>query len=104
MKTLNNRAKKLCKQGKLLYTVHAFPDKRMKGWVTLLKPTCKPYWSRWSDTSGAWFFKALTRSSIDGEEYETSYSLSDMGILPNNYNAHRTFTTRKAAQRYLDSI
>ncbi|MNP41982.1 hypothetical protein D3C76_1357150 [compost metagenome] len=34
------------------------------------------------------------------DAYQRPFSLKDAGILPNRYNFHNTFTSRKAAERY----
>lgn len=34
--------------------------------------------------------------------YISNMSLQDCGIIPNNYNQHRTFTSKKKAKKYLE--
>jgi len=96
METLNKRAKKLCKHGRQLYKVYAFPESN-NGHIWTMVVTGKPYL-----LDGNWFCDVI--NTHDSFEYMDTISLSDANIIPNDYNNHRTFTKLKNAKKYLECI
>ena len=99
---LSKRAKEYCKQGKVLFLVHAYPESK-KGFVTVIKPTGKPRYQKWAVSSGgAWFCDYV--QEVDGFKYQTSFSLEDCNLIPNNYNSHEIFDSEPAANKYLQTV
>ena len=80
------------RQGKTLYRVQF-------GKIEKVQVTCRPYTSRF----GGQFFKVLVPSCVrPGELVETEASLKDWNIIPNYYNAHMVFTSRRRAEKYAE--
>lgn len=99
---LSKRAKKYCRQGKVLFYVHAFPESK-KGGITVVKPAGKPRYKKWAVSSGgAWFCD--TKKEVDGFKYSSSFSLQDCNLIPNSYNSHQIFDSEKAANKYLETV
>lgn len=86
-------------QGRVLFNVHAFPGRDNPGYITELHIKRKPY----NHPSIQSPF-SVAEHRYPGGSYTTSFSLSDAGIVQNRYNFHRTFTKRKAAEKYLAYI
>ncbi len=85
------------RQGQTVYTVHAV------GKVSFLQKhiiTGKPY------IQDGWFkgidYKRFTFEPEFLRGYHNSHvSLEDMNVIPNSYNEHRLFTSRRKAESYL---
>lgn len=89
------------RQGVTLFYVHAFPHKGIKSFIDTILPTDRP---KMNDTG--LFGECLQFYKDDSSEgsYKRPWSLRDAGIVPNGYNFHKTFTSRKAARRYADRM
>ena len=86
------------RQGRVLFVVRGFPYREnVEPSIEVIYPTQVPRMSRYC--SGSLFGKQFTIAD-DGSERHSEVSLQDRGILPNTYNFHKTFTKRKAAERY----
>lgn len=95
MEHLTKRARKLCKQGKVLYKVYAFPEK-YHAFIVTIEPLTKPYLTRLRE----WFIDCKVTYEGEIESYVTRNSLKDMNLIPNSYNDHRTFSKLKHAEKY----
>lgn len=87
-------------QGRVLFKVSAFPGDSNPGYIDELHIKSKPRLSKYLRNS--LFAEAETVYS-DWSHVDT-FSLTDAGIIKNGYNFHRTFTKRKAAEKYLAYI
>ena len=87
------------RQGVTLYYVHAFPHKEISGYITKMVVTERP------KRNEIGLFSVAKFQCADGSDsYSCPWSLRDAGIIPNKANFHKTFTSRKAAQRYLNRM
>lgn len=84
------------RQGVTLYYVHAFPHKEISGHITQIFVTERPY----HNGTGI-FSSGMFKCHDSTETYICPFSLRDAGIIPNKSNFHKTFTSRKSAERYL---
>ena len=82
------------RQGVTLYLVHAFPQKGFPSYIEAMFVTKRP------SMESVGLFSECKMFLDDGESYQRPFSLRDAGIIPNRYNFHNTFTSRKAAERY----
>ena len=79
------------KKGVVVYSVFGLDRRSFIYKYTL---TRKP---RLNKRMGCWFVCAR----IGDGEYVSDFSLSDAGIIKNNYNSHKSFIKKENAEKYL---
>lgn len=92
------------RQGKTFYYVSAFPlEGRTYGHAEVepVRVACRAYKHK---NLGLWFDQIVFSTFYKSKPYRTKNSLRDAGVVPNHYNMHRMFRTRKQAQRYADRM
>lgn len=90
MKKINARN---IKQGRTMYLVHALAEHSL---LTQVYLGGRPVAGYYSDSLFAYGVEWNGRRS-----YKTEFSLTDMNIIPNGYNHHRAFYSKKRAKAYL---
>lgn len=90
------------RQGVTLYHVKAFPHKGTPSYINTVIVTKRPI----RRMSGALFGEVLEYfdDELGTGSYSRMFSLRDVGIIPNRYNFHSTFTSLKAAKRYAERM
>jgi hypothetical protein len=76
-------------QGKTIYWVHS-----LQGSSFIKKMMIVQLKDEW--------LKVRSYNRFADQMMENTHSIKDMGIIPNHYNQHKTFTTLKAATHYLN--
>jgi hypothetical protein len=81
------------RQGKTFYRVYAFPE-RNNAFIESGVFSSPPFIEKYTNSE---FVYIGTRDLI-------KKSLMDMGVMPNDYNFHKTFKTLNSAKRYMDRM
>lgn len=84
------------RQGRTLIFVHALGS---ASYLETVFVTGKPFVLK---LTGSICIPVKRISVIDGTTYDSVYSALDMNIIPNKYNNHRAFFSRKKALNYLE--
>lgn len=95
-----NKRAKLCdlREGRTVYMVHAFPHKnRQSSWLATYRLLGRVH-------GGTRFVPYTEFRFYKDERLQYDFSALDANVIPNHYNFHRLFTTKNAAQRYLDRM
>ncbi len=102
---LSKRIRNMLKQGKTVYYVYAFPEQQI-AFIETSVIMGAPYWVEWDLVNGgAWFVPChFYPDCLNGEFWSDTFSLQDGNIIPNDYNHHKVFTSRRKAQSYVKSI
>lgn len=101
----NNRVKYAdIKAGMTVYKVYAFPHRGASAWVEVYRVTGRPGPSIVGKSKKHHFVPYYDFNSLDGRRVERTFSVNDANVIPNHYNFHRLFHTRKAAERYAQRI
>lgn len=101
----NNRVKyKDIKAGMTVYKVYAFPHRGASAWVEVYHVTGRPGPIIVGKMKKHHFVPYYDFNSITGCRVERTFSVNDTNVIPNHYNFHRLFHTRKAAERYAQRI
>lgn len=91
------------KQGKTFFHAHAFPHKNdnMQSYVEPVYITGRPF-----ETSVCWFApnSKYGTAFVKSDSFLRGFSLRDAGVIPNEYNFHRLFRTKKEAERYVERM
>jgi len=91
-----NRIKNL-RQGQTVYTVSALGKQSFLQKIVIMdKPFLKSSW--YCGITCKVFFDPIY---LNNNFYTTESSLQDMNVIPNTYNDHRLFTSRRKAESYL---
>lgn len=88
------------KAGVTIYKAYAFPHQASDGFIEVKHVTGRPFMNKRVGSEFAPYSSFL----MNGNVYRDTFSLHDAGILPNTYNFHKSFLSRKAAERYLRRI
>lgn len=92
------------KQGKTFYSVQVIYSACGNPSVLLSKIliACRPYVSLHTKTLFVDYYDSYSKyMNMAGRQ---TRSLKDDNVLPNSYNLHALFTTRKSAERYVQNI
>lgn len=101
----NNRVKYAdIKAGMTVFKVYAFPHRGASAWVEVYRVTGRPAPGNIGREKKHHFVPYYDFNSITGCRVERSFSIGDANVIPNHYNFHRLFHTRKSAERYAQRI
>ncbi|MNE03049.1 hypothetical protein D3C80_955380 [compost metagenome] len=85
------------RQGATLFYVRAWPHKGLASSVEEIIVTKRPVMN---STGLFGEYKSFFSDDLGCGWFARPFSLKDAGIIPNPYNFHNTFSSRKAAERY----
>lgn len=101
----NNRVKYgELKAGVTVYKVYAFPHRDASAWIEVYRVTGRPGPSIVGKSKKSHFVPYYDFNSFTGCRVDRSFSVGDANVIPNKYNFHRLFHTRKSAARYAQRI
>lgn len=101
----NNRVKyEDLKAGVTVYKVYAFPHRGGSAWVDTYHVLGRPKAGIVGKAKKHHFVPYTEFNFFDGIRTEHKFSISDANVIPNHYNFHQMFHTKKAAERYAQRI
>lgn len=92
------------KAGMTVYKVYAFPHRGESSWIVTYHVLGRPKAGLSGKAKKHHFVPYTEFNFFDGKRLEYKFSIGDANVIPNHYNFHRLFHTKKAAEAYAKRV